>query len=328
MTYTYGPVASWRYGRSLGVDVTLPPKKCTFNCSYCQLGPTKRHVSGLEAVQDEMPASDIVLEEIELTLDRLRMDSIDVVTFSGAGEPTLNLNIGGIAKGVRNLVGEKPIVLLTNASLLPDPRIRSNLWEFDIVTAKLDAGDEDTFQQINRPAKGTFNLPEIVDGIKSLHRQMQGLLALEVMLQKGPRGVSNIEGIPRRMLLQRIVEVSPDVVQIYTPWRPTAVSTVKPVSREALLDFSREIGAELGMERVWTYGVHDARGESVSWRYHEGREAEILGMLERRPCRAIDIAATLGITASSAIRLLRPLLEGERIIKVAVDGEFFFEVAK
>ncbi|NIM70326.1 MAG: radical SAM protein, partial [Xanthomonadales bacterium] len=38
-SYTYGPVASRRLGRSLGVDL-VPLKTCNLNCVYCQLGPT------------------------------------------------------------------------------------------------------------------------------------------------------------------------------------------------------------------------------------------------------------------------------------------------
>ncbi|MHC1586646.1 MAG: radical SAM protein, partial [Candidatus Hecatellaceae archaeon] len=38
MKAVYGPVASWRLGLSLGIDPILPPKTCSFNCVYCQLG--------------------------------------------------------------------------------------------------------------------------------------------------------------------------------------------------------------------------------------------------------------------------------------------------
>jgi wyosine [tRNA(Phe)-imidazoG37] synthetase (radical SAM superfamily) len=34
----YGPVESWRYGRSLGIDPIGPISACSFNCVYCQLG--------------------------------------------------------------------------------------------------------------------------------------------------------------------------------------------------------------------------------------------------------------------------------------------------
>jgi hypothetical protein len=37
----YGPVPSWPIGRSLGVDALGGTcKRCTFDCVYCQLGPT------------------------------------------------------------------------------------------------------------------------------------------------------------------------------------------------------------------------------------------------------------------------------------------------
>jgi len=37
----YGPVASWRLGRSLGIDLlSTKGKTCSFDCIYCQLGKT------------------------------------------------------------------------------------------------------------------------------------------------------------------------------------------------------------------------------------------------------------------------------------------------
>ena len=41
LKYIYGPVSSWRLGRSLGVDLISTKKKvCSFDCVYCQLGHT------------------------------------------------------------------------------------------------------------------------------------------------------------------------------------------------------------------------------------------------------------------------------------------------
>ena len=39
MSYIFGPVPSRRLGRSLGIDV-IPPKTCSFDCIYCESGPT------------------------------------------------------------------------------------------------------------------------------------------------------------------------------------------------------------------------------------------------------------------------------------------------
>ena len=39
--YIYGPVKSWRMGKSLGIDpVSDTAKVCNLNCIYCQLGKT------------------------------------------------------------------------------------------------------------------------------------------------------------------------------------------------------------------------------------------------------------------------------------------------
>ena len=41
--YIYGPVSSWRLGRSLGVDAIshVKGKLCNYDCIYCQVGKTK-----------------------------------------------------------------------------------------------------------------------------------------------------------------------------------------------------------------------------------------------------------------------------------------------
>jgi len=39
MRHVFGPVASPRLGRPLGIDV-VPHKTCTYDCVYCQLGRT------------------------------------------------------------------------------------------------------------------------------------------------------------------------------------------------------------------------------------------------------------------------------------------------
>ena len=38
MKTVYGPVPSWRLGKSLGIDVISVRKICSFDCVYCQLG--------------------------------------------------------------------------------------------------------------------------------------------------------------------------------------------------------------------------------------------------------------------------------------------------
>jgi len=324
VTYTYGPVSSWRYGRSLGVDVTTPPKKCTYNCIYCQLGHTKKHVASLEEIQDEMPLSVEIISEVEETLNRLDRGTVDVLTFSGTGEPTLNPNIGSIVSDIRRMAHDLPIVLLTNASLLPREDVRKGVLEFDIVTAKFDAGDEDTFKRINNPSKRSFKLHEISAAIKKLGGEMKGMLALEVMLVRGPRGLTNIKGYPKRALIDGILDIAPDLVQVYTPWRPAAVPTVRPVSIKILRNFGKELEQHLGPDRLWIYGVHDARGKTVVWKTHRALEEEILSLLRRRPCRTIDVSHSLGIVPAAAASTLEKLRKSNNITKDEVGTDVFY----
>jgi len=82
MTHVFGPVSSKRLGQSLGVDL-LPPKSCTWNCIYCQLGRTKEYT--LER-QEFYPKGEI-LSEIKEAVDSGA--HIDWITFVGSGETML-----------------------------------------------------------------------------------------------------------------------------------------------------------------------------------------------------------------------------------------------
>ena len=92
------------------------------------------------------------------------------------------------------------------------------------------------------------------------------MVALEVMLLKDSRGFSNIEGSSRQALIDGIVDLDADLVQIYTPWRPSAVSSIKPVSATILQDFASELEQYIESEKLWVYGVHDSRGKQVNWK--------------------------------------------------------------
>jgi wyosine [tRNA(Phe)-imidazoG37] synthetase (radical SAM superfamily) len=323
--YTYGPVSSWRYGRSLGIDVTTPPKKCTYNCIYCQLGPTKHHVSFPEDIQKDMPASDAIISEVETTLNQLDLETVDVLTFSGTGEPTLNLSLGSIVSKIRKYSIDLPIVLLTNASLFPRDDVRNAVTEFDIITAKFDAGDPDTFKQINRPSKNSFEFHEISMAIKNLGQVFGGILALEVMLLRGQSGLTNVEGPPRKALIDGILDLRPDLVQIYTPWRPTAVSNARPVSMSVLQEFGNELEEYLEPEKLWVYGIHDARGKAVVWKKHHILENEVLKLLSRRPCRVTDVVLSLGIIPAIAKKTLENLLKEKKIAKEQTGEDMFYK---
>lgn len=319
----YGPVPSWRFGRSLGIDTTTLPKKCTFDCIYCQLGRTKIHVSDPEEVKEDLPVPSAIIDEFRQFLTGIDIGTIDVVTFSGTGEPTLNLNLGEIIDGVRSLIGSIPLVILTNASLLRRNDIMENISRLDIITNKFDAGDEKTFRAINRPIKG-ISIQNIRQSIKDLKTKTEGVVALEVMLLRTASGTSNVDGEARQQLINSIIDINPDLVQVYTPWRPPSEGYVKPVSQDDLNQFANDLRENLGTEKLWVYGIHDARGKRVEWKVRRALKDEILELLKRRPCRVVDISVTLSIPPTTVIRHIAEYKSKNLIVSKVSQNETYY----
>jgi wyosine [tRNA(Phe)-imidazoG37] synthetase (radical SAM superfamily) len=219
----YGPVSSWRLGRSLGVDL-LPAdgKTCSFDCTYCQLGRTARRLT----VRAEFVAVSVLARELEAA----RKVAADYVTFSGMGEPTLASNLGDALRLARDVLG-LPSAVLTNSSLMAREDVQRDLACADVVVAKLDAPDERLFRRINRPLV-RFSLAEIVEAIELFRATYRGKLALQIMFVEANRGAAGrLAAIASRL--------SPDEVQINTPLRPCPVT---PLTPDEVTDIREEFG--------------------------------------------------------------------------------------
>jgi wyosine [tRNA(Phe)-imidazoG37] synthetase (radical SAM superfamily) len=215
MSTVYGPVPSWRLGRSLGIDL-LPGrgKTCCFDCVYCQLGVTKNAtVERAEFVK---------LDDLARELAAVKGVPADHVTFSGTGEPTLAANLGRAIDVVRQELG-LPVAVLTNSALISREDVREELAKADVVVAKLDAPDERFFRLINRPVVD-LTLKEVVDGIRRFRSQWSGRLALQMMFLTANRRVAE-------EMAALAAGLSPDEVQINTPLRPCAAA---PLSAEEI----------------------------------------------------------------------------------------------
>ncbi len=308
MGFVYGPVMSWRFGKSLGIDPVPPPKRCTFNCVYCQLGPTKTPVKSLGRVQEELPDENQVRNNLDEYLRQISVESLDVVTFSGSGEPTINLRLGAMVSHVRECLPGLPVILLTNGSLLGHKKVLRNLSDFDIVTVKFDAGDDETHQGINRPLV-SFQHDRLVKAIYELEKTTNVTIALEVMLLHLASGMSNVIGKARESLVSELITLAPvvDFIQLYTPWRPPSDERVEPIEKSELEDFAAELKDHFNPERIWVYGVHDARKQAASWKSHQCLRSDILTMLQRRPCRLKDLVQSLDIPINTLMSLISQL---------------------
>jgi wyosine [tRNA(Phe)-imidazoG37] synthetase (radical SAM superfamily) len=237
MRYIYGPVPSWRLGKSLGVDLVSGEKTCTFDCIYCQLGRTIRHLIKRDIF---VPTSEIVKE-----LESLPVLDIDYITLSGTAEPTLAANLGKVIKEIKKRLN-KPVAVLTNSSLMHDPQVRKELSFADKLVAKLDAPNEEIFRKVNRPINGiTFEM--IVDGIKSFNNEYPGKMSLQIMFM-----YANIDHAEAIAKLAK--EISPVEVEINTPLRPCAVRPLPPEALQPVKKF---------FEPLKVYSVYDVKRPQV-----------------------------------------------------------------
>lgn len=247
----YGPVPSWRLGRSLGVDlISTEGKTCSFDCCYCQLGRTVHPLSERKKF--------ISLKKLEEELSLVKEVEADYVTFSGMGEPTLAQNLGRAIELARSRL-KLPVAVLTNSSFMPREDVRDELSLADVVVAKLDAPDEELFHSINCPHI-QVSLGEILQGISLFRERFKGKLCLQLMLIEENK-------YHAREMARLTRELFPDEVELNTPLRPCSQ---KPLEPDEMIQVEKEFW---GMRVVSVYEAHRP----------EVKPLNVKEMLRRRP---------------------------------------------
>ncbi len=305
MKYLFGPVNSRRLGLSQGIDV-LPAKICNFNCIYCEVGATTRHTCDR---QEYSPTKEI-LDEID-TLLAGEHPPIDVFTITASGEPTLHSGLGSIINHIKHTTN-KPVVILTNGSLLHIAEIRSELMAADIVIPSLDSAREESFRKINRPAK-CVQLADIISGLCSFSREFPGKIWLEILLVKG----INDSDADIAALVETTRKIRPDRIQLNTVVRPPLESYAAPMTEHELKKIARQFAGQI--EIIADFAKRK--------RHHlrSAAEPEILDMLKRRPCTAPDICEALNLDLDQVEILLNKLLRNTTLTSITHAGKIYYQ---
>jgi len=301
--HLFGPVPSRRLGRSLGVDLS-PPKTCSFNCTYCQLGPTPQVTTER---REWVPLAE-VLEEIDhwITHD----GRADAVTLAGSGEPTLHTGFGEVLGAIRERTSI-PAILLTNGSLFHLPEVRRAACRASSVKVTLSAPDAATWQRLHRPSPG-LDFSEFLKGLRAFRSEFEGRLSLEVMVVEGVN--SDVETV--RRVAREVARVRPDSIQINTPVRPPCDEGVRPLARDRL-----EALAELFTPRAEVIG--DFSAAIVS--HDDADLAETLAnAVSRHPATAVQLARSFGVREEAALACLETLVREGRIEALTKDDITFF----
>ncbi len=291
----------------MGIDL-IPFKTCCLDCLYCECGKTTVHT--LER-KEYVPARAIIAE-IDAFLSGT--PRLDVITFAGSGEPTLNTALPELLRHIQTRYPQHKTALLTNGSLLYLEEVRQSVLAFDFVLPSLDAVRQQTFEKINRPAGG-LNNQEVIDGLIAFSKMYSGILWVEVFIIPG----INDDEIELALFKETLERISLDRVHLNTLDRPPAHAGVQPASPERLRQIARFL-APLPVEIV-------SRKAEAGPRISLSRQEidYFLATLRRRPMTVEDLSVTLGKNINEMYVLLDTLLNKKLVTTRIVRDRTFYQ---
>lgn len=230
----YGPVDSRRLGQSLGINpMPFEDKICSFDCIYCQYGFETPVALGERPPDGLFPPVGAILGELEEWI-RSYDGRIDAMTFSGNGEATLHPDFHDLVAGVVHVrdryLPRSRIALLSNGTTVVEEKVREAIQRIDDPILKLDAGGEELWRRINRPAKGA-RLGEIISAMADIDKIIIQSLFFE---GEDEDGIGNASRQSVEEWLSAVERIRPRYVQIYTLDRVPAMTNLKSVSVETL----------------------------------------------------------------------------------------------
>lgn len=304
MTHVFGPVPSRRLGFSLGVDI-IPPKYCSYDCIYCQIGKTTDKEIRRRSFYDPQIVTGQVVDTVSTG------KTIDVISFSGSGEPTLNSDLGVMIRELKKSVSI-PVAVITNGSLLWDEDVRRDLAEADIVLPSLDAVSEDVFKRINRPHP-SLSVEKILEGLTIFRKEYSKKIWLEIML------IRNINDDPEELkkMAQIVATLNVDKIQLNTVTRPPSEETAGRLQESELTAICGLFGPVC--EVICSFDKTTEMPAQAEW------TNIIVETLRRRPLTLDDMVKVTGLSHFQAKTRLK-VLEKEGVIRSYVLGDDLFYV--
>lgn len=255
----YGPIHSRRLGVSLGINLMpVNGKLCSFNCIYCECGfnqpfshpvlPTREQVR--EALEDTLikyADTSIVDGKCEHGKSE-NGKGIDVITFSGNGEPTMHPEFEGIINDTCALrdryCPKAKVSVLSNATQLGREDVVRALYRCDNRILKLDSAITATMRAIDDPVNQRLTSDDIIGKLQ----QFNGDFTLQTCFLRGtlPTGqlVDNTTSEELEAWYNAVRLLRPKQIMIYVIDRATPVKTLEKVSRTEMEAIAAPLLAE------------------------------------------------------------------------------------
>lgn len=247
-TTIFGPIHSRRLGTSLGINLSPNDGKiCSFDCLYCEAGfnsqgPGTTGFPSREKVKEQLKDKLLFMKE--------RGENLDVITFSGNGEPTLHPDFPGILDDVLELRDEyfpkAKVSVLTNSTKIFTPAVAEALRKADNNILKLDSAIEQTMQLVDRPNSPTFTVEKVLENLK----QFRNTGIIQTMLLRGEYEGQKIDNTtPEEIdaLIKAYKEIHPREIMIYSLDRTTPAEKLIKVEKSEMEEIGEKIEKETGI---------------------------------------------------------------------------------
>ncbi|MBD5421932.1 MAG: radical SAM protein [Bacteroides sp.] len=241
----FGPIHSRRLGSSLGVNLSpRDGKVCSFDCLYCEAGFNAQGpgTTGLPS-REEVGR---LLEEKLLTMKK-NGERLDVITFSGNGEPTMHPDFEGIIDdtiGLRDrYFPDVKISVLSNSTRLGSESVCRALRRVDNNLLKLDSALTPTIRLLDRPVNPDFTAEKVIEQIARFGEQC----VVQTMILRGSHNgqpVDNTTDEEVDALIDAYRRIRPRQVMLYSIDRRTPEQALQKVGREELEQIAERIRRE------------------------------------------------------------------------------------
>ena len=253
----FGPIHSRRLGTSLGVNLTPNDGKvCTFDCLYCEAGFNAQGTGTTGLAPRE-----VVSERLRAKLRDMhdKGENLDVITFSGNGEPTIHPDFAGIIddtiKARDEFFPKVKISVLTNSTQLHRPDVVKALMKVDNNILKLDSAIESTMRALDRPTSRAFTVAKVVPQLAAFADEFEkegrkSNVIIQTMFTRGSHDGKPLDNtVPGEVdaLIEAYKRIRPESIMVYSIDRQTPEHSLQKVPREELEAIAARITAETGI---------------------------------------------------------------------------------
>lgn len=222
-------------------------KVCTFDCLYCEAGFNAQGPG-----RAGLPSREAVREQLEAKLAEMHAagDPLDVITFSGNGEPTLHPEFDGVIDDTLDLrdryYPHAKVSVLSNSTRLADPAVCRALRRVDNNILKLDSAIQSTVMTIDRPTSPAYSVERVIDQIA----QFGGQCIVQTMMLRGEYGgvaIDNTTPAEVDALIDAYRRIMPREVMLYSIDRRTPAQHLIKVERPELEAIAARITTATGI---------------------------------------------------------------------------------